>query len=397
MLPPFLEKPLNILDYSLSSVWRHKGKNISVMAVFASVIFLLSSFQMVTRALTEKAAAVLAYAPEITVQRMSAGRQDHLPIAYQQHLASIFGIQKAVPRVWGYYFDETHLANYTILGLDTSAMPEGGRLSLTLAQGRFPNPGAGEEVVVGRGVYKLLALEGRDLFSLFRPDLSLQPLRIVGTFGNETDLLTDDLIVMNTASARELFGIAEGQATDLAVSIANPAEVETIARKIAKELPDTRVVTRQQVQKTYQVVFGWRSGFGSICLLAALFAFVILAWDKASGLSPEERREIAILKILGWETTDILAVRFWESFWISGLAFIIGCTAGFLHVAYFEAALFRPVMIGWSVVYPPFTLLPSITFADLLLIFSFSVLPYLAATIIPAWRGATVPPDAAIK
>jgi len=32
-----------------------------------------------------------------------------------------------------------------------------------------------------------------------------------------------------------------------------------------------------------------------------------------------------------------------------------------------------------------------------MLIFSFSVMPYLAATVIPAWRCSTVPPDSAIR
>jgi ABC-type lipoprotein release transport system permease subunit len=220
---------------------------------------------------------------------------------------------------------------------------------------------------------------------------------MVGLFTHETDLLTNDLIVMNLADARELFAIPESMVTDLCVYVANPTEIETIAKKIAALLPDTRVLTKSQIQKTYQVVFSWRSGFASICLLTALVAFAILAWDKASGLSPEEKREIGILKILGWETADILAIRFWESTLVSVLAFIIGCTAAYIHVAFFDASLLKPVMVGWSVIQPPFKLLPSITVADLLLIFSFSVMPYLGATVIPAWRCSTVPPDSVIR
>jgi len=397
MLHTVIEKQINILDYSLSSIWRRKLKNISVMLVFSAVIFLLASFQMVTRALTEAAADSLAAAPEITLQRMSAGRQEAIPLAYQDRLSTIFGIRKIIPRIWGYYFDETQLANYTVMGLDTTAMPQGTQLQLTLARGRFPNPDEDDGVVVGRSIVNFKKLADRRLFSMFRPDLSLKSFKMVGVFSPEADLLTNDLIVMTMAAARDLFRIEPDMATDFAVYVANPAEIDTIAKKIAALLPDTRVVTRPQVQKTYQVVFGWRSGFASICLLTALAAFVILAWDKASGLSPEEKREIGILKILGWETADILAIRFWESFWVAGIAYIVGCTLAYIHVAYFSAALFRPVMVGWSVIYPPFRLPPSITLADLLLIFSFSVLPYLAATIIPAWRSATVPPDSAIR
>jgi len=397
MIPKGLEKQVNILDFSLSSLWRRKLKNFGIMLVFSAVIFLLASFQMLTGALTDAASTVLDNAPEITIQRMSAGRQEAIPLAYVDRLSKVFGIRAIVPRIWGYYFDESNLANYTVMALDTQAMDLGDKLGLTLSQGHFPESAKSGEVVIGRSIENILGLEERRFFSLFRPDLSLQSFEVAGKFSHKTDMLTNDLIVMNMSDARDLFAIPTAMVTDLCIYITNPTEVDTIAKKIALLLPDTRVLTRSQIQKTYQVVFSWRSGFASICLLTALVAFAILAWDKASGLSPEERREIGILKILGWETADILAIRFWESFLVSVLAFLFGCTAAYIHVAFFEASLLKPVMLGWSVIHPSFRLLPSVTLADLLLIFSFSVLPYLAATVIPAWRCSTVPADSAIR
>jgi len=397
MIPKGLEKQVNILDFSLSSLWRRKLKNFGIMLVFSAVIFLLASFQMLTGALSDAASSVLANAPEITIQRMSAGRQEAIPLAYADRLSKVFGIRAIVPRIWGYYFDESNLANYTVMALDTRTMDLGDKLGLTLSQGRFPESDEPGKVVIGRSIENILGLENRKFFSLFRPDLSLQSFAVVGRFSHKTDLLTNDLIVMNLTDARDLFAIPDTMVTDLCVYITNPTEIDTIAKKIALLLPDTRVLTKSQIQKTYQVVFSWRSGFASICLLTALVAFAILAWDKASGLSPDERREIGILKILGWETTDILAIRFWESFLVAALAFILGCTTAYIHVAFFEASLLKPVMVGWSVIHPSFRLLPAVTLADLLLIFSFSVLPYLAATVIPAWRCSTVPADSVIR
>ena len=397
MISKGLEKQFNILDFSLSSLWRRKLKNLGIMLVFALVIFLLGSFQMLTGALTNSAEAVLTNTPEITIQKMSAGRQEAIPLDYIERLRSIFGIRAIIPRVWGYYFDESSLANFTIMAMGSDSMPDAGKLNLTLAHGHFPKSTEAGTAVIGRSVQDILRLGKRNIFSLFRPDLSLKSFTKVGIFSQQTDLLTNDLIVMNLADARDLFAIEPSMATDLCVYVTNPTEIETIAKKIAVLLPDTRVLTKNQIQKTYQVVFSWRSGFASICLLTALVAFAILAWDKASGLSPEEKREIGILKILGWETGDILAVRFWESTVLSALAFVMGCTAAYYHVAFFDASLLKPVMVGWSVIHPSFKLLPSVTLADLLLIFTFSVLPYLGATIIPAWRCSTVPPDSVIR
>lgn len=393
----FIEKQLNLLDYSLSSLWRRKMKNGSVMLIFAAVIFLVASFQMLTGSLVSTADRILADAPEITIQRMSAGRQESIPLSYKDRLAGIFGIRKIVPRIWGYQFDEANGANYTIIGLDPGEMPMGNKLDLTLAEGEYPSADNKGDVVIGYEALSMMKLGERRVFSLFRPDLSLKSFRISGVFSRDVDVVAADVIAMGLQDSRDLFGLAPDMVTDLCVYVANPAEIDTIARKIAAALPDTRVLTKPQIRKTYQVVFGWRSGFASVCLLAALASFVILSWDKASGLSPEERREIGILKILGWETTDILAVRFWEGFLVSVLAFIIGCTSAYVHVTYFEAALFRPVLLGWSVLRPTLYLLPSITYGDLLLILCLVVGPYLAATVIPAWRCASVPPDSAIR
>ncbi len=390
-------KHLNILDYALSSLWRRRMKNMSVLVVFAGVIFLVASFQLVTQALTETAVLALRKTPEITVQKMSAGRQVEIPLDYSNRLTSIFGIREVVPRVWGYYFDEVQGANYTVMGVAAGRMPLLDQLDLTLADGGVYDPQARGKAIIGSSVKRLLDEKGSRLLSLFRPDLSMASFEVTGVFKPATDILTNDLIVLNIDDARDLFAIPLQMATDFCVYVANESEVATIARKIADQLSSTRVLTRSQISQTYQVVFGWRSGFASVCLLTALAAFVILAWDKASGLSPEEKREISILKILGWETADILAMRFWEGFLVSGLAFIIGCTLAYAHVIFFDASLFRPVLVGWSVIYPEFRLVPSFKIEHFLLVFCFSVLPYLAATIIPAWRSAAVPADSALS
>jgi len=388
------EKQLNIIDYSLSSIWRRRFKSLGVAVVFAGVIFLLASFQMTTKALTIVAGDSLAAAPEITIQKMRAGRQESIPVAYQTKLGGIFGIRTITPRIWGYYFSEINGANYTILGLDPLAMPLGDQLVHAIDSNRLPKE---HEVVLGQGVRVAVTSSGSSMFSLFRPDLTSKPLTIAGSFKAGTNLLTYDTLFMNVSDARDLFALPAELATDLCVTVANPNEVPTIAKKIAALLPDTRVVTRQQIQKTYQAVFGWRSGFASICLLTALTSFIIFAWDKASGLTPEEKKEIGILKIIGWQTSDVLTLRFWEGVIVSTVSFVVGYTLAYVHVSFFEAGLFRPILVGWSVIHPAMRLIPAVDLGETLLVLCLTVVPYLAATVIPAWRSAIIPADSALN
>ena len=392
----FFGRYLNILDYALGSLTRNFGKNCSIFILFTLVIFLFASFQLMTGSLTVLAEKILVTAPDITVQQMSAGRQVAIAEAAKEKLAGILGVKKVSERIWGYYFDEATGANYTVIGLTP---PEGARDDGSwpgVSEGRLLLPHDRGKVVVSRDICKTLSLDGRRHFSLFRPDLSMASFETVGTFAEKLDLLTADVILMTLADARDLFAIEPGLVTDLLVTVANPQELDTIAGKIAGILPGVRVITRNQIRKTYNVVFSWRSGLGAICFLTALAAFAIFAWDRASGLSREEVREVGILKVLGWQTEDIILLRFCESAVISLLAFLTGFLLAWIHVAVFHGTLLRQVLLGWSVLRPAGAFTPQFAFADLLLTFSISVLPYLCATAVPAWRAAVVRADSVI-
>ncbi len=396
MAARYLDRQLNIADYALGGLTRRLGRNLIVILVFALVIFMVASFSLTTTSLKKAASQLLTTVPDITVQKMSAGRQVALSTDASKELEGIFGIRSVQPRVWGYYFDENNGANYTVIGhpsLSDQAQLAGLGIDFLPT---LETTVAAEPAVIGRGVREHLGLGDRRAFSLFRPDLSLKSFVTLGTFNGETSMVSDDLIIMDLEAARDLFGLNGDEITDLLVDIANPLEIDNIADKIGERLEGVRVVTRERIGKTYRVAFGWRSGFGLACLFGAVAAFFIFAWDKASGLTPAQQQEVAVLKLLGWQTEDIITLRFWESVIISISAFGIGYLAACIHLLFFNGLLFRPLLLGWSVLKPPLSLIPVFSFADLLIIFSLSVLPYLAATVIPAWHSSTIRPDSVI-
>ena len=149
--------------------------------------------------------------------------------------------------------------------------------------------------------------------------------------------------------------------------------------------------------RTYDAVFDWRGGIVLVILAGAVFAFLIFAWDKAAGLSAEEKREIGILKAIGWETGDVLQMKFWEGLAVSLSSFLMGVLLAYGHIFLFAAPLFKPVLMGWSTLYPDFQLTPFISAYQVAILFFFTVLPYTVATIIPSWRAATTDPDLAMR
>ncbi len=335
-------------------------------------------------------------APDITVQQMSAGRQISIDKKEKNKLAAIFGIKMITDRIWGYYFDESNGANYTVIGMDDIMKQVDLLRWIGLSHGRLPESGEQGKVILSKNIQNNLGLGERKFFSLFRPDLSQITFETIGIFNNKWDIITGDTMLMSEDDARRLFNIRKNNVTDLLVYVGNPLETDTIAQKISSLLPGVRVITRDQILKTYQVVFNWRNGLGTICFLSSLLAFIILAWDKASGFSHEELREVGILKILGWQSRDLIVLRLSEALIVSLLAFICGYLLAWVHVVYFHGSLFRPIFLGWSVLKPAFSFVPSFNLTDAMLVFSVSVIPYLCATSIPAWRSAVVRTDSVI-
>ena len=214
---------------------------------------------------------------------------------------------------------------------------------------------------------------------------------------SESELVSSDLIQFCEADFRRLFGILDQYATDLVLQVKNRKELNTIASKIVQILPDTRPILREEILRTYDAVFNWRGGLVFIVLSGAVFAFVILAWDKATGLSAEEKKEIGILKAIGWDTSDVLLMKFWESAAISLSSFSLGLLLAYAHVFFFSSSLFEPALKGWSVLYPEFKPAPFIDFYNVAILFFITVVPYTVATIVPSWRAAIIDPDAVMR
>ena len=77
-----IEKQRHILDFTLSSLGRRKGRNIALVIVYTFVLFVLASVLFLTDSLKKEAALILRDAPEMTIQRLVAGRQDLIPKDY---------------------------------------------------------------------------------------------------------------------------------------------------------------------------------------------------------------------------------------------------------------------------------------------------------------------------
>lgn len=387
-----MNRHLLILDFALSSLMRHKYQTLAAALAFTLVVFLWSSVLMLSQGLKDEAHAVLSSAPQLIVQRISGGRQITVPDEYADTIARIRGVSSVKPRFWGYYFDPPSGTNYTVVGADVFP-----RADLTLSEGRFFREDEQRKCVIGRGVAEARIAGPDDLIPMKLADGGIFAPRVVGVFTTASALLTNDLIVMPSHEVSRLFAIPAGHVTDLVVEVGNSRETDTIARKIQEALPDARPVARDQILATYDAVFDWRAGVSGLMVGLCTVCFLILAWDKATGLSLEQRRLIGVLKASGWQTREVLELKFWEGAAVSVVALLAGLALAWAHLLWFQGILFAGVMKGWSILMPSFAVQPRLDLFQLFLLLSLAVAPYIAATIIPSWKAAATDPMTAMS
>ena len=373
-----IEAQRNILDFTLSSLLRRKRKNAALILVYTLVVFLIASVMFFTHAIRKEASLVLKDAPEMVVQKLVAGRQDLMPLNYIEKIKGIKGIGSIKGRLWGYYFDPFFGANYTLMSPDDDRLPSG-------------------TIAIGEGIAKDRKVHAGDMVALNAYNGETMLFKVQEIFSAESALVSADLVLMSGDDLRNLFGIPMGKVTDLTLKVRNPRELGTIAQKIVQTLPDTRPITRDEILRTYDSIFNWRGGVIIVILFVAVISFFIFAWDRASGLGAEEKREIGILKAIGWETSDVILMKFWEGMVISFSSFLLGVLLAYAHVYFTSSLLFEPVLKGWSVIYPDFKLIPFIDAYQISTLFFLTVLPYTVSTIVPSWRAATIDPDLVMR
>jgi len=397
----WFERQKNIIDYSLQSLLRRRSKNILILIIFILLVFSVASILFITGSLTREMMITSNDLPDITVQRILGGRQANVLSSYIPEIEKIPGVEAVETRVWGYFYLASLQANFTIFGMDLNLLEEGEYRKIVNWKNAPDRVGKNPDfrMIVGQGVFELLKdIQMEKAFLFYQPAWQKPiPFDIIGTFKTETELQSNDMMILQTEGARRVLKLPPDEFSDLVVYVPNPEEIENIALKIHRYFPELRAITRAQIQNTYASVFNWKSAFVLSSLLVAIFAFLILIWDKASGLSPEEKREIGILKAIGWNTDVVLSVKFWEGLVISGISSLAGILLAYAYIYWLRAPGLREIFIGWSTIYPPFQLMPEVDPKFLLLIITISVVPYLAVTVFPAWKAAITDPDAIMR
>jgi ABC-type lipoprotein release transport system permease subunit len=390
----------NLLNYALDCIKRYKIRTIVILVCLTMAATLFSSVLFIKDGLVREGQLSLKYAPDLTVQGITTGRQSFIETRNIDLIQRILGVEKVVERIWGY----GNIGNtlLVIVGID----PEEPNMNLDAAypieSGSFLDSERNDTVVLGKAVAELIGAKVGNLLTIITESNQACQYTVIGIFNSESSIVNADTILMTKDSARSFFAVPEGKATDLMVFTqeVNPDYYQTqnsyVAREIS-ELPNLRVLTKDLLANAQETTYGARSGFFSVVWYLVLISVAIVAFNQTVVVGHESRFEIGLLKALGFSTSDIIQIRLIEGTVLGFLAGSAGIVLGVFYNAVLNAPVLKDVMLGWATLYPAFPVPFSVNAQSIFLTYAITVIPVLFATVIPSWINATVDPDIAMR
>ncbi len=389
---------LYLVEYAINSILRQKVKNSFIVIIFTLLIALVSSVFFIANSIKFELNSTVDKLPALTVQTIKAGKVVETPSYVVDQIVTLAGVEDATARIWGYYYFENAGVNFSIMGIDNFEAQYTKSLQKVVDDDTKTEILDNSTMLVGAGVKKILSDNYyKNYFNFIKGDGDFVKVKIGGVFDSDIELQSNDMILVSKDLAYELLDISDDMCTDVVVKVSNPIEVLTITEKIKVMFPNTRVISSEDFIVGYQNIFDYKSGLFLALFIISLFTFFIIIYDKTSGLTSQEKKEIGILKAIGWSVDDVLKEKFYESFIISFFSYLFGMLIAFVFVYILNAPILRGIFEGYSQLKTTFNLPFIFDFQTLTLVFFITIPVYIAATIIPSWKTATIDADEVMR
>ena len=378
-------------------LFKQKSKHIGAVLISVVIIFLLSSVLFLSASLRHSLLATMDQQADFTVTRMQAGKEVNTPSTWTDKILGINGVTKVAPRVYGRYFFAPRENAFLIVGVDFFDEQSSQALERLIGKVDMKHFFSEESMLVGEGVRQFLRAHyfNRD-FTFKTPAGKFKKVTIFQTLPESANLIANDMIVMPIDLAREIFGMPEDEVTDITFNVPNDAEWDNIVTKLHLMFYDVRVIDKREIKKAYENLYNYKGGLFLLLYLITIVTFMLILYQRYSMVYSTERKEIGILRAVGWSIRDILKLKFYENLVIVIVSFIIGVLLAYLYVFVLGAPLLDRLFLGGANLHNHVSFVPVVEFGTLGSVFLFYAIPFLAAVLIPAWKIAVTPPKEAM-
>jgi len=379
-------------------LFKQKRKHLGIMLISVVMIALVSAVLFISSSLQKTLLDTLEEQADFTVTRIEAGRPVSTPLAWVDKIMEIEGVSEVAPRIHGRYFYAPGEESFLVVGIDFFD-EQGAKALQSLIKGiDLKHFFAGESMIVGEGVKDFLQKHYyHDTFSFKTPRGEFKQVKIHKVLPGSLNLLANDMIIMPIDLAREIFGLREDEVTDITFNVPNDAEWDNVIGKLHLVDYEIRVVEKREVQKAYENLYNYKGGIFLVLYIIALLTLMLILYQRYAMVYSHERKEIGILRAVGWSIRDILKLKFDETLSLVISSFLIGTVVAYGYVFVLGAPVLIEIFLGGANLKNQVQLIPEVSFGILGSIFLLYAVPFFAAVLIPSWRVAVIPPKEAMR
>jgi len=370
-------------------LYKEKSKHLAVVLLSLVVIFLLSSVLFISSSLRYSLFETLEAQPDFVVTKLKAGEPSTTPIDWSDELLEIYGVSKITPRVYGRYFFKSKDKSFLIVGVDFLEEQSHKGIENLISKTDIKSFLSGNNMIVGEGVKKFLEENYyKDSYQFLTPKGEFKKVDIISTLTTKTNLISNDMMIMPQELAQEILGYSQDEVTDIAFNVINPDEWQNINNKVLELHYDLRIISKDEIKKSYQNLYNYKGGLFLSLFIVLLLTFSLILYQRYNMVYSTERRNIGLLRAVGWSINDILKLKFLETISLVIISFVLGVALAYIYTFIFDAPLLKAIFLGAENLENGVAFRPVIEMGVLSSIFFIYAIPFIASVLIPVWRVA---------
>lgn len=387
---------LNFLLILLSS---NKKQYFVVFFISLFLIFLLASVLFISNSIQNAVNNSLEAQADFTITRYKAATPLETPLKWADEFLEIQGVSSVIPRVYGTHYYESKEQHFMIVGIDVFDKQVSKSIEKLVEKIDINKFLERKNMIIGAGVRDFLNSYAYYDYYIFRPpDKSKEKVYIYQDFVDESAIVTNDMILMQKELAKKILGLKENEVTDILVNVANKEELNTVYVKLIISHFDMQIIKKEDILKYYKNLLNYKAGVFLVLYIIALILFLLIIYQRYSILKNSDIKEIAILRSLGWQISEIINFKLLESAIVIITAYLLGVIFAFIYVFYFGAPLLKQIFLSYAnLSNSAIKFAPHIDYTTLSLLFLCFVIPFLLAILIPLWRLSTVEPSEVLR
>ena len=377
---------------------KHKSKHIAIFIISILIVFLISSVLFISNSLKKEVFSTLNNQSDFIIQKTNNGKIFDTPISWVDDFSSINGVKNVQQRVYGLYYFMPENIYFTIVGVDLFEEHTNKNIKELLSILNISDFLRNDSMIIGNGIKNIFDkyhyFDSYDFKLLDKQSLNV---KIFKDLPQEANLVANDLIIMDINLAKKILNIDEENSTDIVLNVPNDLEKQNIKEQLILKHSNIRILQKENLKKEYENMFNYKGGIFLVLFIVVIFTFILILYQRYSMISSSDKKEIGILKAVGWSIKDIIKLKIIENFIVGFMAFIIGIIISYIFVFILNAPILKNIFIGFSNIQNDFILNPNIDFTIIVTLFLFFIIPFLSAILIPVWKISIIDANESMK